>query len=223
MKKMTKMGGARTGRALTTGVAGVVLFVGICLLLYSLFGGGDPAAANTPEKVSDKVTEEVQDRFHQSLPERIVEKIQGPRVDAPEKKTLKLTVPKMDRVEEIPVFDAAKDDYEDALHDGTVHVKGTGFPWQREANVYIAGHRVGYPGTKSDLVFWDLDKLEKGDEILLTDANGKTYTYEVFRRFVVDPSATEVLRPTEGKNLVSLQTCTLPDYSKRLIVQGELK
>ena len=57
----------------------------------------------------------------------------------------------------------------------------------------------------------------------MTDANGKTYTYEVFRKFVVDPSATEVLRPTEGKNLVSLQTCTLPDYSQRLIVQGELK
>ncbi len=220
---MKKMKRARTGRVLTAGAAGLVLFVGIGLLLYALFGGGDPASANTPKKVSDKVTEEVQDRFHRSLPERIVEEIRGPRVDAPEKKTLKLTVPGMDRVEEVPVYDAAKNDYEDALHDGTVHVKGTGFPWQRQANVYIAGHRVGYPGTESNLVFWDLDKLEKGDEILLTDANGKTYTYEVFRKFVVDPSATEVLRPTEGKNLVSLQTCTLPDYSQRLIVQGELK
>jgi sortase (surface protein transpeptidase) len=25
----------------------------------------------------------------------------------------------------------------------------------------------------------------------------------------------------EGKSLVALQTCTLPDYEKRLIVQGE--
>jgi sortase A len=32
----------------------------------------------------------------------------------------------------------------------------------------------------------------------------------------------EVMEPVEGKSLVSLQTCTLPDYEKRLIVQGEL-
>ena len=55
-----------------------------------------------------------------------------------------------------------------------------------------------------------------------TDAEGKRYTYTVFRKFVVDPGATHVLRPIKGKSVVSLQTCTLPDYSKRLVVQGEL-
>ena len=220
---MKKIGGARTGRIVTAGVAAAVLFVGLGLLLYSVFGGGEPASANTPNKVSDKVTEEIQERFARSLPERVVEKVRGPRVNAPEEKTLKLTVPKLERVDGVPVYDAAKPEYEDAMHDGTAHVKGTGFPWQRGTNVYIAGHRVGYPGTKSDLVFWDLDKLEKGDEILLTDADGKTYTYEVFDKFVVDPDAVRVLRPVPGKSVVSLQTCTLPDYSRRLVVQGELK
>ena len=220
---MKKIGGARTGRIVTAGVAGAVLLVGLGLLLYSVFGGGEPASANTPDKVSDKVTEEIQERFARSLPERVVEKVRGPRVNAPKEKTLKLTVPKLERVDGVPVYDAAKPEYEDAMHDGTAHVKGTGFPWQRGTNVYIAGHRVGYPGTKSDLVFWDLDKLEKGDEILLTDADGKTYTYEVFDKFVVDPDAVRVLRPVPGKSVVSLQTCTLPDYSRRLVVQGELK
>ena len=220
---MKKIGGARTGRIVTAGVAAAVLLVGLGLLLYSVFGGGEPASANTPDKVSDKVTEEIQERFARSLPERVVEKVRGPRVNAPEEKTLKLTVPKLERVDGVPVYDAAKPEYEDAMHDGTAHVKGTGFPWQRGTNVYIAGHRVGYPGTKSDLVFWDLDKLEKGDEILLTDADGKTYTYEVFDKFVVDPDAVRVLRPVPGKSVVSLQTCTLPDYSRRLVVQGELK
>ncbi|MDQ4004084.1 MAG: sortase [Actinomycetota bacterium] len=28
--------------------------------------------------------------------------------------------------------------------------------------------------------------------------------------------------PVAGKSIVSLQTCTLPDYSDRLIVRGEL-
>ena len=41
--------------------------------------------------------------------------------------------------------------------------------------------------------------------------------------FVVDPDAVRVLRPVPGKSVVSLQTCTLPDYSRRLVVQGELK
>jgi len=44
----------------------------------------------------------------------------------------------------------------------------------------------------------------------------------VFRRQVVDPSEVSVTWPVPGKSVVSLQTCTLPDYSQRLIVQGEL-
>jgi sortase A len=30
-----------------------------------------------------------------------------------------------------------------------------------------------------------------------------------------------VTQPLEGKNVLTLQTCTLPDYSRRLIVQAE--
>jgi sortase A len=41
-------------------------------------------------------------------------------------------------------------------------------------------------------------------------------------QLVVDPDNVEVMEPEEGKSLVSLQTCTLPDYEQRLIVQGEL-
>jgi sortase A len=220
---MKKMKDASSGRVMTAAAAAAVLLAGLGLLLYSVFGGGEPASANTPHKVSDQVTEEVQERFARSLPERVVERVRGPRVDAPEQMTLRLTVPALGRVQDVPVYDAAKGEYEDAMHDGTAHVKGTGFPWQDGANVYIAGHRVGYPGTKSNLVFWDLDKLKKGDEILLTDADGKRYTYKVFDKFVVDPSAVRILRPVPGRSVVSLQTCTLPDYSRRLVVQGELK
>ena len=141
--------------------------------------------------------------------------------DAPSNSTLKLTVPEMQRVRDVPVYDGPASD-EAALHDGALHVRDTGFPWQTGANVYIAGHRLGFPGTKSYLVFWDLDKLEKGDEVILTDANGTRYTYAVFNKFVTGPSDTSVLQPVPGRNVVSLQTCTLPDYSERLIVQAEL-
>jgi len=142
--------------------------------------------------------------------------------DPPNNSTLKLSIPEMQRVREVPVYDGRTTD-EAALHDGTLHISETGFPWQPGANVYIAGHRLGFPGTKSYLVFWDLNKLEKGDEVVLSDANGTLYTYEVFKKFVVDPSDWHVTQPVAGHSVVTLQTCTLPDYSQRLIVQAELK
>jgi sortase A len=141
--------------------------------------------------------------------------------EPPNNSTMKLTVPEMQRVKEVPVYNGAAND-EGALHDGALHVRGTGFPWQQGSNVYIAGHRMGFPGTKSYLVFWDLNKLENGDEIILTDANGTRYTYQVFKEQVVAPTAYHVTQPVAGRSVVTLQTCTLPDYSERLIVQAEL-
>jgi sortase A len=141
--------------------------------------------------------------------------------EPPKSGDLSLTVPEMRRVDDVPVYTGPASD-EDALHDGTLHIDSTGFPWQDGSNVYIAGHRMGFPGTSSYLVFWDLNKLEAGDEVILTDAEGTRYNYEVFEKFVVNPDAYSVTQPVPGRNIVSLQTCTLPDYSQRLIVQAEL-
>ncbi len=140
----------------------------------------------------------------------------------PQDKSLAVTVPKMDRVEDAAVPNAADDD-EEALGDyAAIHLKGTGFPWQEEANVYLAGHRLGYPNTDSFLAFWDLDELQNGDEVFVEDADGAEYTYRVFDSFVVNPDDTWVTDPVPGKNILTLQTCTLPDYSQRLLVQAEL-
>jgi sortase A len=141
--------------------------------------------------------------------------------DIPESPTMTLTIPEMQRVDNVPVYNAPMFD-KSALHHGTLHANETGFPWQQGSNVYIAGHRLGFPATKSYLVFWDLDKLENGDEVILTDANGTRYTYQVFEEFVVNPGDTHVTQPVASRNIVTLQTCTLPDYSQRLIVQAEL-
>ena len=210
-------------KALAALVAAVFLFAGLGLFGYFLLAGGAPASAESPDRVHGRISEELEAKFQRSIPERIVETVRGPQAKTPESTRLELTVPALDRVDGVPVYDAPESGYEKALHDGVVHVRGTGFPWQEVANVYIAGHRVGYPGTKSNLVFWDLDKLEKGDEIFLTDADGTSYTYEVFEKRVISPHTVSIMRPTKGKNIISLQTCTLPDYSHRLIVQGELK
>jgi sortase A len=88
--------------------------------------------------------------------------------------------------------------------------------------VYIAGHRLGFPNTESWLTFWDMNKVDVGDEVYVTDADGTRYTYKVFKEFTVGPSDTSVTNTEPGKNILTLQTCTLPDYSQRLIIQAEL-
>jgi sortase A len=39
---------------------------------------------------------------------------------------------------------------------------------------------------------------------------------------VVPPDNVEVMNAVEGRSIITLQTCTLPDYSERIVVQGEL-
>ena len=142
--------------------------------------------------------------------------------DAPEDKTLWVTVASMERIKDAPVPDTYGTNEESLKNYVGIHLQGTGFPWQEEANVYLAGHRLGYPGTSSWLGFWDLDNVKEGDEVVVTDANGEEYTYEVFTSFVANPNDVWVTAPVPGKNILTLQTCTLPDYSQRLIVQAEL-
>lgn len=147
---------------------------------------------------------------------------QGPSATGPNDKTLTVTIPNMARVKDAAVPDAAGDDEAALRENAAIHVKDTGFPWQKGANVYLAGHRLGYPSTDSFLAFYDLSKLDNGDEVFVTDAIGKKYTYRVFKEFIVPPTEISVTEPVAGKSILTLQTCTLPDYSKRLIVQAEL-
>ena len=144
-----------------------------------------------------------------------------PAVEVPEDKRLKVSIPKMRRISGDVIPYSSATDEEAFKNHAAVHVRGTGFPWNKQANVYIAGHRLGYVGTPSWLAFWDLDEVDVGDRIFVTDALGRKYEYRVFKNFVVDPTDVFVMRPLKGRNVLTLQTCTLPDYSRRLIVQAE--
>ncbi len=136
----------------------------------------------------------------------------------PEDKTLYLSVPKLG-IEDVAVYDSIE---EEKLKQSTVHVPATGFPWQGGANVYIAGHRLGYPDTDSFYVFYDLDKLAEGDEVSVKDAADDEYVYRVTQQKVVPADNVEVMNAVPGESVITLQTCTLPDYTERIVVQGEL-
>jgi sortase A len=125
---------------------------------------------------------------------------------APADTLMSLSVPAMG-ISDIPVVEGTS---EASLSQGAGHLPGTGYPWVSGSNTYIAGHRIGYPGTPSDHVFWNLPNLVQGDQILLTDSNGTTYTYAVSEIFEVSPTDLSVTAPTGG-DVVSLQTC-IEDY-----------
>jgi sortase A len=141
--------------------------------------------------------------------------------NVPEDKTLRVTVPKMNRVRNSTIPYAGGTDENAFRNYVGVHLRGTGFPWNRQANVFIAGHRLGYVGTPSWLAFWDLNEVDVGDRIFITDSVGRRYVYKVFKDFIVDPTDVFVTQPLKGRNILTLQTCTLPDYSRRLIIQAQ--
>jgi sortase A len=124
-------------------------------------------------------------------------------------------------VYEAPVFNS---DSEWALNNGVAHVPETSLPWSNtpQRNVYLAGHRFGWPGTGSHLVFYNLDELVRGDKVVLRDREGRRYTYRVSELFVAEPEDSWVMGQVRGRDMVTLQTCTpIPIFDKRLVVRAD--
>jgi sortase A len=131
-----------------------------------------------------------------------------------------LTVPGIG-IYDAPVFDSTS---QWALTNGVAHVPETSLPWSPtpQRNVYLAAHRMGYRGTWSRMLFYNLNELGTGDEVLLKDRNGTAYRYRVSDVFVADPADTWVMGRARGRDMVTLQTCTpYPTFEKRLIVRAD--
>ncbi|HEX2098722.1 MAG TPA: class E sortase [Rubrobacteraceae bacterium] len=181
----------------------------------------DPTVAGPPEIVSEEDEEAAQGE------DAVEEEEAAPT--PPDDPTMYLSVPKLGISNSIVL------DGEVGLEAGVQHLEGTGYPWLPGSNTYLAGHRVGFPGTGSDHIFYALPSMALGDEISLQDSLGQVYTYRVSNIFAVTPYDVWVAEPT-GKDIVSLQVCTeTPDdwwtigprlmssgpESGRLIVQAE--
>jgi sortase A len=185
-------------------------------------GKKESAKKGTPKREPPKMSKEAKSKQIAPKKGNAQSKVSN-TLEPPKDKTLKLTIPEMKQIED-DTIPTGKGTNEALFRDhAAVHLRDTGFPWQRTANVYIAGHRIGFPGTDSNLAFYDLEDLKKGDKVYLEDAEGRKYTYQVFGKLVVEPANLSVLRPIKGKNIVSLQTCTLPDYTNRVIYRAVLK
>ena len=155
-------------------------------------GGGDkPEGGNEPEK-AQKETEQA------SGP---------PPIPQPATNDLWMDIPALGLDDNY----IANDESVAAMDAGAIKLPSSGFPWQNDANTYIAAHRLGWPGTESDHQFYNLPNLALGDKIYLYDANLTVYTYEVTGFKEVLPSENYVTAPQAGRDMISLQTC-IEDY-----------
>ena len=102
------------------------------------------------------------------------------------------------------------------LSDSLGHEAGTALAGE-EGNCVIAGHR-NYNFGK---FFNRLDEVEENDLIYI-DSPTQTYTYVVKEIKVVEPTDVEILDPVEGKQQLTLYTCT-PLYiaTHRLVIIAE--
>lgn len=123
----------------------------------------------------------------------------------------------------IPKLDMKKPIYLDATYDhldwGVAQVEGTSLPLGgMSTRSVIAGHR----GWWGDLMFYNVDKLEVGDEILIDGRTG-LLEYRVTGTDIISPSDWESILPVAGKDIVTLLTChpKRPPRPKRLLINAE--
>ncbi len=109
---------------------------------------------------------------------------------------------------------------EDVLAEGVWHLPRTANPADG-GNTVISAHRWKYK-PPDPRTFYDLDKLEVGDEIIVTWDNS-IYIYIVNNIFEVASNEVDILSPSDN-NKLTLFTCT-PLYStdRRLVVQADLE
>ncbi len=106
---------------------------------------------------------------------------------------------------------------EEQLASGVGHLHGSSLPIGGEGNSVLTGHT----GLPSNMLFTRLDELTEGDMFYI-HVLGMDMAYKVIERYVVLPREVEGISIEEGKDLVSLITCTPYGVnSHRLILVGE--
>ncbi|UTY38566.1 class C sortase [Allocoprobacillus halotolerans] len=123
-----------------------------------------------------------------------------------------IQIPRIDV--KLPIYHTTSDK---VLQKGVGHLQGTSLPvGGKSTHVALSGHR----GLPSSSLFTDLDLLEIGD-IFYMEVLGNTSAYKIDQIKIVLPTETKDLEIVDGKDYVTLITCT--PYSvntHRLLVRG---
>lgn len=124
-----------------------------------------------------------------------------------------ITIPKIGV--ELPIYHGTSDG---VLQVAAGHLEGSSLPvGGAGTHAVISAHR-GLPSAK---LFTNLDELEVGDTFTITVLD-RVLTYEVDQISIVLPTETDLLQPVEGKDYVTLMTCTPYGINThRLLVRGK--
>lgn len=116
--------------------------------------------------------------------------------------------------ERLPIYHGTD---EEILQVAIGHLAGTSLPvGGKGTHAVISGHR----GLTSAKLFTNIDKLRINDTFTITSLN-RTMTYQVDKIATVLPDDVSLLRIEEGKDLVTLVTCTPYGVNThRLLVRG---
>ena len=115
---------------------------------------------------------------------------------------------------ELPIYHGTSDA---VLQSAAGHLEGTSLPvGGASTHAVISAHR-GLPSAK---LFTNLDKMEVGDTFTITVLD-RVLTYEVDKISIVLPTETDELKVVDGKDYVTLMTCTPYGINThRLLVRG---
>ena len=119
---------------------------------------------------------------------------------------------------DLPIYHGTS---EKALTRGAGHLYGTDFPVGGKGKGEGRHSALSAHTGLQDATMWDnLEKVQKGDAFYIA-VSGKKLKYEVDDIQVVEPSDTSSIRREEGKDLVTLITCTPYGINThRLLVTG---
>ena len=124
-----------------------------------------------------------------------------------------ISIPKIDV--RIPIYHGTSSDI---LQKGVGHLEGSSLPVGGESTHAILSAHRGLPSSR---LFTDLDQLKEGD-IFYIYVLDEVLAYQVDQVLVTEPSETEALKIVDGKDYITLVTCTpYAVNTHRLLVRGE--
>lgn len=124
-----------------------------------------------------------------------------------------ISIPKIDV--RIPIYHGTSSDI---LQKGVGHLEGSSLPVGGESTHTILSAHRGLPSSR---LFTDLDQLKEGD-IFYIYVLDEVLAYQVDQVLVTEPSETEALKIVDGKDYITLVTCTpYAVNTHRLLVRGE--
>lgn len=200
-----------------------IFLIGLSILLYPLVSSTwnqiianrsisnyDAVAQELPDETLNQMLEAAREYNERLLPKAVPDAfaVRDNTKDLEYESLLNIIGDGMMGYIEIPVIRTRSPIYhyttEDSLQKGVGHLFGSSLPvGGKGTHAVLSAHR----GLPSNKLFSDLDKVVVGDKFFIT-ISGETFAYQVDQIQIVLPDETDSLALQQGKDYVTLVTCT---------------